>query len=291
MKFTKSVIILIFAFLILSNSTISAQKPEKNLTVTLVRWAYTWSLSDPASLLIKDVVQGFEGKVKFVSQDWGTSELSKQLGIRKYPVVFVGDVLFARPEEFGGWGAKEGKYAPWRDKSNQARFKTDLAQMVNLMLDGKRAEALKLQPKFDATTKEISQLPAFEMTDINGKAINSTDLAGKVVVVDFWATWCGNCRPALKFLSDLKKAHGDKVAVLAIALDSEAADIRKLTQTLQPTVNFVSASETQIAPFGVINSVPTMLIFNQQGKFDSAFYGAPKDLHEQVGKSLNSLLK
>jgi thiol-disulfide isomerase/thioredoxin len=242
-------------------------------------------------LLIKDVVQEFEGKVKFVSQDWGTSELSKQLGIRKYPVVFVGDVLFARPEEFGGWGAKEGKYAPWREKANQARFKTDLAQMVNLVLEGKRAEALKLQPKFDAAAKEIGELPNFALTDINGKSISSMDLAGKVVIVDFWATWCGNCRPALKFLSDLKKVHGEKVAVLALALDSEEADIRKLTQTLNPAVNFVSASENQIAPFGIINSVPTMLIFDQSGKFDSAFYGAPKDLHERVGKSLDSLLK
>ena len=237
------------------------------------------------------MVQEFADKVKFVSEDWGTSALAKKLGIRKYPVVFVGDVLFARPEEFGGWGAKEGKYAPWREKSNQARFKTDLAQMVSLMLEGNRAEALNLQPTFETNAKEISSLPTFAMTDINGKAINSTDLARKVVIVDFWATWCGNCRPTLKFLSDLKKVHGDKVAILALALDSEVADIKKLTQTLHPSVNFVSASETQIAPFGVINSVPTMLIFNQEGKFDSAFYGAPKDLHEKLGKSLDELLK
>ncbi len=242
-------------------------------------------------MLIKDVVQEFAGKVKFVSQDWGTSDLAKQLGIRKYPVVFVGDVLFARPEEFGGWGAKEGKYAPWANKSNQARFKTDLSQMVNLMLEGNRAEALTLQPTFETNAKEVSSLPIFALTDIKGKAINSNDLAGKVVVVEFWATWCAPCRSTLKFLSEVKQTHGEKVVVLALALDSEIADIKKLTQALHPSVNFVSASETQIAPFGVINSVPTMLIFNQEGKFDSAFYGAPKDLHEKIGKSLDGLLK
>jgi thiol-disulfide isomerase/thioredoxin len=242
-------------------------------------------------LLIKDVVQEFGEKVKFVSEDWGTSALAKQLGIRKYPVVFVGDVLFARPEEFGGWGAKEGKYAPWRDKTNQTRFKTDLSQMVTLVLEGKRSEALKLQPKFDTNTKEISEMPGFVLTDINGKVIKSSDLTGKIVVVEFWATWCGPCRSTLKFLSEVKQTHGDKVAVLAIALDSEEPDIRKLTRDLNAAVSFVSAAETEIAPFGVINSVPTMLIFNRDGKFDSAFYGAPQDLHEEVSKSLRALLK
>lgn len=242
-------------------------------------------------MLIKDVVQEFEGKVQFVSQDWGTSSLAKQFGVRKYPVVFVGDVLFARPEEFGGWGAKEGKYAPWRDKANQARFKTDLSQMIGFMLAGKRAEALKLQPKFDVNAKEVSQLPSLALTDINGKTINTKDLAGKTIVVEFWATWCGPCRSTLKWLSDIKRVHGEKVAVLAIALDSEEADIKKLTQTLSPSINFVSGSETQVAPFGTINSVPTMLIFNREGKFDSAFYGAPDDLHENVGKVLETLLK
>jgi hypothetical protein len=78
---------------------------------------------------------------------------------------------------------------------------------------------------------------------------------------------------------------------LAIALDSQEPDIRKLTRGLEPAVSFVSASEAEVAPFGVINNVPTMLIFNRDGKFDSAFYGAPRDLHERVGKSLDALLK
>lgn len=44
------------------------------------------------------------------------------------------------------------------------------------------------------------------------------------------------------------------------------------------------------APFGTITSVPTMYVFNQQGKAAETFYGAPKDLHERAGRVLDSLL-
>ena len=54
------------------------------------------------------MVQGFGGKVSFVSENYGDSALAKRLGVTRYPAVFVDDVLVATPKDFGFYGKGEG---------------------------------------------------------------------------------------------------------------------------------------------------------------------------------------
>ena len=63
-------------------------------------------------MLIKDVVQNYKGRVEFVNETYGNSALAARYGIKKYPVVFVDDVLVAKPEDFGWFGAEgKGKFS------------------------------------------------------------------------------------------------------------------------------------------------------------------------------------
>ena len=52
-------------------------------------------------------------------------------------------------------------------------------------------------------------------TDIEGKTLTRDDLAGRAVLVDFWATWCPPCRGTLPWIAELRKRHGDRLAVIA----------------------------------------------------------------------------
>jgi len=70
--------------------------------------------------------------------------------------------------------------------------------------------------------------PAFTVTTLDGKHISMDDLQGKVVLLDFWATWCGPCREALPHLRSIaKKFDGQPLLVLSVSLDANEAQWKK----------------------------------------------------------------
>jgi thiol-disulfide isomerase/thioredoxin len=242
-------------------------------------------------LLIKDVVQGYGDRAEFVSENWGDSQLAERYGVKRYPAVFVDDILIASPNDFGGWAdARGGKYVPWREKKNHDKFQSDLSRMIDQLLKGDRALAIEGRTK---TTEDddIAKLPSLNTKDLDGQTLDGTTLAGKVVVVEFWATWCPPCRTTLSWLGDLKRKSPDRVVVVAVAVESEEAQVREFAKALNVPVNFVMGSPELIVPFGTLGSVPRMFVFDSKGKTAGIFYGAAPDLHEKAGKLIDSLVK
>ncbi len=79
-------------------------------------------------------------------------------------------------------------------------------------------------PKADATAGAplpvIGPAPVWSLKDVHGKTIKSDQFKGKVLVVDFWATWCGPCRSEIPGYVELEKKYGkDGFAVVGISLD------------------------------------------------------------------------
>ena len=64
--------------------------------------------------------------------------------------------------------------------------------------------------------------PAFSLTTLDGRRVSMDDLVGKVVLIDFWATWCGPCREALPHMKRLaEKFAGQPLVVLSVSLDKD----------------------------------------------------------------------
>jgi hypothetical protein len=91
-------------------------------------------------LLVQEVAAQSPGRVTFVRENFGASALADRFGVKGYPAVFVDDILVASPREFGYFGEVEGsgRYAPWRSEANQAKFKSDLTRMIDLILAGRK---------------------------------------------------------------------------------------------------------------------------------------------------------
>lgn len=233
------------------------------------------------------MVERYQGRVRFVSENWGTSRLAQRYGIKRYPVIFVDEILVARPDDFGGWGKASGKYHPWKETASQTRFKQDLARMIDLTLRG-RAPAAQSATE---THVEIAALPALSAHDLAGQPVESAAFAGRVVIVEFWATWCGPCRSTLSWLSEVKQRYGGQVEVLTVALESEEAEVRQQLAAFTTPPRVVLGTESLAAAFGTITSVPTMFVFDRQGQTAQVFYGAPEDLHVKAERLLRSLVK
>jgi hypothetical protein len=84
---------------------------------------------------------------------------------------------------------------------------------------------------------------------------------------------------------------GGSVEVVTVAIESEEPEVRKQAQSLKLAPRVVMGTEALAASFGTISSVPTMFVFDQQGKTATVFYGAPEDLRLKAERLLNSLLK
>lgn len=232
------------------------------------------------------MTESYRGKVEFVSENWGESKLAERFGLKRYPVLFVDDILMARPDDFGWFGAK-GRYTPWNEPANHERFKKDLSRLVDLELRGD-TEGARAAGASTAAEADLAGLPKLTLHDLRGNAVETGALNGKVVIVEFWATWCLPCRSTLEWLGKLKQAHGDRVEVIAIAMESPESAVKALAASLHLPYQPILATPEIGAAFGSITSVPTLFIFGKDGKTASTFYGAPEDLHEKVGRSVDS---
>lgn len=237
-------------------------------------------------------MQEFGGKAKFVEENSGESELAERFGVTRYPAIFVNDILVATPNDFGFYGNQGGaggRYAPWvKNAASQERFRADLARMINLTLAGRQEEARAQAAPAEAA--QIAALPAITFTDLDGKTLSREDLAGRVVLVEIWATWCPPCRPTLSWLGELKKRHGDRLAVVTVAVESPEAEVRKLAGELElPFVWTIGTPET-VRALGDVSAVPTLLLFDRDGKTAATFFGAPPSLHAEAEAKIASLV-
>lgn len=244
-------------------------------------------------MLVQSVAARYPGRVNFVSENFGASKLAEKFGVKGYPAVFVDGVLVAAPREFGYFGEVEGsgRYAPWRSDKSQAKFRADLTRMIDLILAGRKDVVSREHASEAATVQQATTLPRFALNDLAGKGIDADDLRGRVVLVEFWATWCPPCRSTLGWLGELKRKYGDRLAVVALAVESPEAQVRTMAGSFSPDLRWAIADAATVQAFGDITAVPTLFVFDRAGKAARALYGAPPDLHEEVTKTIDGLLQ
>ncbi len=232
----------------------------------------------------------FAGKVRVVTEEYGNSPMATRFGVRRYPVVFVDDVLVARPKDFGFAGSEDvgaGRYVPFREPQNQARFKDDLRRFVTRRLQGEAVAGFDTAEVAAAAADGPATLPALPERDVSGQPI--ADLSGRVVLVEMWATWCPPCLATMKWMNELQKTHGDRVTIVAVAVDSKPDDVRKVLDEIRPSYHVVVGSPELLASLGAVAAVPKLFIFDRSGKRSEVIYGAAPDLHDRIRAAVDRL--
>ena len=238
------------------------------------------------------MAQEYGGKVRFVEENYGDSELGRRFGVRRYPALFVDDVLMATPKDFGfygkGEGQGDGRYTPWKNAASHARFQADLRRVIGLVLAGKKGEArAAAQP---SSTAEIASLPAIGLRGLGGETLAPADVAGQVVVLEVWATWCPPCRGTLSWLGTLQHRHGAALRTVAVAVQSDEDDVRKVARGVTAPLFWTMATPELARALGDVTTVPTLFVFDRGGRTKLVRYGATPELHAEVEREIERLL-
>jgi cytochrome c biogenesis protein CcmG, thiol:disulfide interchange protein DsbE len=129
--------------------------------------------------------------------------------------------------------------------------------------------------------------PAFTLTDLSGKQVSLADFRGKVVVLDFWATWCPPCKKEIPDFIELQKQYGSRgVQILGIALD-QPDKVSEFVQQNGVNYPILLGNDAITAKYGGIDGIPTTFVIDKQGRIVNRFEGfRPKSTFEGEIKKL-----
>ncbi len=145
------------------------------------------------------------------------------------------------------------------------------------------------------TTPQIGKIaPAFELSDINGKKVAFTDYKGKVILINFWATFCGPCKAEMPSLNNLFNAFkNDGFMVLAISIDSSEKPVQTYLKDnpLAYPVLMDKDQDVYFDQYGVLG-LPTSILIDRDGIIREIIRGERKwdapDMKEKIGKLLTN---
>ena len=122
--------------------------------------------------------------------------------------------------------------------------------------------------------KESAPTPDFTLKTLDGKEITLSGLKGKVILLDFWATWCGPCREAIPHLVQLYKAYQDKgFEVIGMSMDKgEGEIVRNFVKSMDIPYPIILAPEEVAKNYGV-TALPTTLFIGKDGKVREKIVG------------------
>ncbi len=127
--------------------------------------------------------------------------------------------------------------------------------------------------------------PVWALQDIHGQAVSSADFAGKVVVVDFWATWCAPCLEEIPGYIDLQRKYADQgLVILGLSLDAQGPPVvKRFAERVGINYPLLMADGDVAEAFGGVQAIPTTFVIDRAGQVRHKKVGLmPTAQYEQI---------
>jgi cytochrome c biogenesis protein CcmG/thiol:disulfide interchange protein DsbE len=120
-----------------------------------------------------------------------------------------------------------------------------------------------------------STAPALKLKDLQGKDVNLEELRGKVVIVDFWATWCQPCEVMIPWFIEFKNRYGAQgLEIVGVAMDDEGLDaVKPYAEKMKMNYVLLLGTEDAAEAWGGIFGLPTTFILDRQGRIHNRHVG------------------
>ena len=148
------------------------------------------------------------------------------------------------------------------------------------------------QPSTEAATAAGPReaAPDFKLKDIEDRDVSLSDFEGKVVLLNFWATWCGPCKIEMPWFVEFQRKYKDRgFSVIAVSMDEEGWDVvRPFVDELKPNFPIVIGNDEMGDEYGGVVALPTTFIIDKEGKIASSHQGlvSKGDYEEEIEELL-----
>jgi cytochrome c biogenesis protein CcmG/thiol:disulfide interchange protein DsbE len=132
--------------------------------------------------------------------------------------------------------------------------------------------------------------PNFALKDSDGRTVQLADYRGKVVLLNFWATWCGPCKIEIPWFTEFERRHKDRgFAVVGISMDEEGWDaVRPFVSEYRINYRVLMGNDAVARLYDGVSALPTTFLIDREGKIAAIHEGlVSKSRYE---RDLNQLL-
>jgi thiol-disulfide isomerase/thioredoxin len=140
---------------------------------------------------------------------------------------------------------------------------------------------------------EGDRAPALEGVDVSGKPLKLSDFRGKVVMLDFWATWCPPCMELVPHERELVANHkNEPFVLLGVSVDRSISDIEKVEQNGKVTWRnwwFEGRERDEVLKTWRVEGFPTIILIDHNGIIQHRWYGNPG--FGEIDKEVNKLIQ
>jgi thiol-disulfide isomerase/thioredoxin len=133
--------------------------------------------------------------------------------------------------------------------------------------------------------------PPFLLQDLDGNAVSTAQWQGKVVILNFWATWCPPCREEIPILVELAKKYKESLLIIGVSVDEGSPDeVREFAKAFHMNYPVVMWSHELITEYGGVPALPTTFVINKEARIVQKHEGLyPPEVYETEVRALLGL--